>query len=125
MTKPAKRRVAIYARVSTQDQDPQMQLRELRAYAKSRAFTVAHEFIDHVSGATSVRPELSKLWQTARARKIDTVLVWKFDRFARPGFAVHRYMDVLLSFISNIYEKLLKGTSRNACIYVDCLKARQ
>ena len=42
-----------------------------------------------------------------------------------PGFAVHRYMNVLLSFISNIYEKLLKGTSRNACIYVDCLKARQ
>jgi len=77
MSKPAKRRIAIYARVSTQDQDPQMQLRELRAYAKSRAFTVAHEFIDHLSGTTSVRPELSKLWQTARARKIDTVLVWK------------------------------------------------
>jgi len=50
MPKPAKRRIAIYARVSTQDQDPQMQLRELRAYAKSRAFTVAHEFIDHLSG---------------------------------------------------------------------------
>jgi transposase len=62
-----------------------MQLRELRAYAKLRAFTIAHEFIDHVSGATSVRPELSQLWQTARARKIDTVLVWKFDRFAHEG----------------------------------------
>src|SRR5215831_6637233 len=83
MPKPTKRRVAIYARVSTQDQDPEMQLRELRAYAKSRTFNVAHEFIDHLSGATSVRPELTKLWQTARARKIDTVLVWKFDRFAR------------------------------------------
>jgi DNA invertase Pin-like site-specific DNA recombinase len=104
MSKPAKRRVAIYARVSTQDQDPQMQLRELRAYAKSRAFTVAsdHEFIDHVSGATSVRPELSKLWQTARARKIDTVLVWidtvlvwKFDRFAR---STKQLIDALEEF---------------------------
>jgi hypothetical protein len=42
-----------------------------------------------------------------------------------PGFAVHRYMNVLLSFISNTYEKLLKGTSQNACIYVDGIKARQ
>jgi DNA invertase Pin-like site-specific DNA recombinase len=95
MPKPAKRRIAIYARVSTQDQDPQMQLRELRAYAKSRAFTVAHEFIDHLSGTTSVRPELSQLWQTARARKIDTVLVWKFDRFAR---STKQLIDALEEF---------------------------
>ena len=46
-------------------------------------------------------------------------------RVIKPGFAVNRYMNVILSFISNIYEKLLKGTSRNACIYVDCIKARQ
>src|SRR4051794_20831914 len=95
MPKPAKRRVAIYARVSTQDQDPQMQLRELRTYAKLRAFTIAHEFIDHVSGATSVRPELSQLWQTARARKIDTILVWKFDRFAR---STKQLIDALEEF---------------------------
>ena len=92
---PAKRRVAIYARVSTLDQDPQMQIRELRAYAKLRAFTVADEFIDHVSGATSERPELTKLWQTARARKIDTVLVWKFDRFAR---STKQLIDALEEF---------------------------
>jgi DNA invertase Pin-like site-specific DNA recombinase len=95
MPKPAKRRVAIYARVSTQDQDPQMQLRELRSYAKHRTFTIAHEFIDHVSGATSERPELSKLWQSARARKIDTVLVWKFDRFAR---STKQLIDALEEF---------------------------
>ena len=43
----------------------------------------------------------------------------------RPEFAVHRYMNVLFSFISSIYEKPLKGTSRNACIYVNGIKARQ
>jgi DNA invertase Pin-like site-specific DNA recombinase len=95
MPKPAKRRIAIYARVSTLDQDPQMQLRELRAYAKHRTFTIVHEFIDHVSGATSERPELSKLWQAARARKIDTVLVWKFDRFAR---STKQLIDALEEF---------------------------
>jgi DNA invertase Pin-like site-specific DNA recombinase len=74
-----------------------MQLRELRAYAKLRTFTIAHdhEFIDHVSGATSERPELSKLWQAARARKIDTVLVWKFDRFAR---STKQLIDALEEF---------------------------
>jgi DNA invertase Pin-like site-specific DNA recombinase len=95
MPKPAKRRVAIYARVSTQDQDPQMQLRELHVYAKLRTFTIAGEFIDHVSGATSERPELTKLWQSARARKIDTVLVWKFDRFAR---STKQLIDALEEF---------------------------
>ena len=95
MPTPAKHRVAIYARVSTQDQDPQMQLRELRTYAKLRAFTIAHEFIDHVSGATSERPELSILWHTARARKIDTVVVWKFDRFAR---STKQLIDALEEF---------------------------
>ena len=37
----------------------------------------------------------------------------------RLGFAVHRYMNVILSFISSTYEKPPKDTSRNACIYVD------
>ena len=43
----------------------------------------------------------------------------------RPEFAVHRHMNVLFSFISSIYEKPLKGTSRNVCIYVNGIKARQ
>ena len=46
MPKPPKCRIAIYAFVSILDQDPQMQLRELRAYAKHRTFTIAHKFID-------------------------------------------------------------------------------
>jgi hypothetical protein len=44
---------------------------------------------------------------------------------ARPEFAVHRYMNVLSSFILGTYEKPLKSTSQNACIYVDRIKARQ
>ncbi len=38
MPKPPKCRIAIYASVSILDQDPQMQLRELRAYAKHRTW---------------------------------------------------------------------------------------
>ncbi len=78
-----KKRTAIYARVSTQDQNPQMQIRELRSYAKARSFKIVHEFVDRESGIKEDRAELSKLWQAVRARKVDIVLVWKFDRFAR------------------------------------------
>jgi hypothetical protein len=45
LPKPPKRRITIDARVSTLDQDPQMQLRELRAYARHHTFPMANAFI--------------------------------------------------------------------------------
>jgi hypothetical protein len=60
-----------------------MQLRELRAYAAHRRLPITAEFIDQVSGTTADRLALERLWQAVRARKLDTILVWKFDRFAR------------------------------------------
>ena len=78
------RRVAIYARVSTADQDPEVQLRELRPYAAKRGWHIATEYIDHgVSGAKDRRPALDKLLAAARKRKIDLVLVWALDRLGR------------------------------------------
>ena len=88
-------RTAIYARVSTLDQDPGLQLRELRAYAQSRGLDVADEFIDKISGTKDERPELNKLWQAVKARKVDIVLVWKFDRFAR---STKQLIDALEEF---------------------------
>ena len=43
-------RVAIYARVSTADQNPELQLRELRNYAAYRGFTVHGKYVDQASG---------------------------------------------------------------------------
>jgi DNA invertase Pin-like site-specific DNA recombinase len=83
MPKLAQLRTAIYARVSTLDQDPRMQLRELRAYAEHRGLPSTEAFIEDVTGATAERRQLDRLWQAVRARKVDAVLVWKFDRFAR------------------------------------------
>ena len=76
-------RTALYARVSTFDQDPTMQLRELRAYAQHRNLDIVGEFIDQISGAKAHRPQLDVLWKEIRSGKVDRVLVWKFDRFAR------------------------------------------
>jgi DNA invertase Pin-like site-specific DNA recombinase len=74
---------AIYARVSTTDQNPETQLRELRAFTKSRKLSPVLEFVDTISGATKNRPQLDELMDEARKGKIKQVIVWKFDRFAR------------------------------------------
>ena len=78
------KRVALYARVSTADQTVENQLIDLRRYAREREWKIAGEFADSgVSGAKTSRPELDRMMDAARKRKFDTVLVWRFDRFAR------------------------------------------
>jgi len=79
-------RVAFYARVSTSNghQDPEMQLAELREYAKRRGWQIAAEYVDHgVSGSKESRPSLNRLMVDAHRRTFDAVLVWKIDRFGR------------------------------------------
>ncbi|MFQ5956786.1 MAG: recombinase family protein [Candidatus Brocadiales bacterium] len=77
-------KMAIYARVSTRDQDPGLQLSELRRYVQDRSWQVYREYVEiGQSGAKDSRPQLNKLMADAKRRRFDTVLVWKFDRFAR------------------------------------------
>jgi putative DNA-invertase from lambdoid prophage Rac len=75
---------AIYARVSTTDQNCEMQLRELREYCSRRGWEVGGEYVDTGwSGAKKSRPQLDKLMADARAHKVHCVAVWKLDRFGR------------------------------------------
>jgi DNA invertase Pin-like site-specific DNA recombinase len=78
-------RTAIYARVSTNNghQDPEMQLRELREYCGRRGWQVVGEYVDKVSGTRERRQQLDALMAAAFEHRIDTVAVWKLDRFAR------------------------------------------
>jgi DNA invertase Pin-like site-specific DNA recombinase len=77
-------RIALYCRVSTEDQSTEMQRRELTEYFERRGWTVAATYEDiGVSGGTDSRPELNRLMADASKRKFDGVVVWKFDRFAR------------------------------------------
>jgi DNA invertase Pin-like site-specific DNA recombinase len=80
------RRVALYARVSTLNgqQDPEMQLSELREYATRRALSIHEEYVDQgVSGSKESRPALNRLMSDAQRCRFDAVLVWKIDRFGR------------------------------------------
>ncbi len=76
-------RLALYARVSTNDQHPDAQLAELRAYAARRG-AEAVEHVDHgVSGAKDRRPALDALMAAVRRREVEAVVVTKLDRIAR------------------------------------------
>jgi len=79
-------KAAIYARVSTANngQDPKMQTRELREYLERRGWELAGEYVDvGISGTKEKRPALDRLMADAHCRRFDTVIVWRFDRFAR------------------------------------------
>jgi DNA invertase Pin-like site-specific DNA recombinase len=74
---------AIYARVSTFDQEPENQLQELRRYVGARGWTAA-EYADRgVSGAKDRRPALDDLIRDAKRRRFDVVVCWRLDRLGR------------------------------------------
>lgn len=77
------KRVAIYVRVSTEEQHTDLQITELTSYVAQRGYTLYRLYEDTISGATRSRPSLDALLADAKKRKFDVVLVWKFDRFAR------------------------------------------
>jgi DNA invertase Pin-like site-specific DNA recombinase len=82
-------RIAIYARVSTEDkgQDPENQLQQLRAWCTSAGHEIVHEYIDRESGRKGIRERkrFAALFEDAHKRKFDCVLFWALDRFTREG----------------------------------------
>ena len=76
-------RAAIYARVSTHDQEVENQLDELRKYVESRGWE-AREYVDEgVSGTAEQRPALDKLLRDAKRRRFDVLVCWRLDRLGR------------------------------------------
>ena len=76
-------KAAIYARVSTFDQEPENQLRELRRYVEARGWTAVEHVDKGISGAKDRRPALDALLKDARRRRFDAVVVWRLDRLGR------------------------------------------
>jgi DNA invertase Pin-like site-specific DNA recombinase len=76
-------RAAIYTRVSTSDQNPELQLREIHDYASRQGWEIVETYQDTISGAKASRPGLNQLMADARARKFTCLLVWKLDHFGR------------------------------------------
>ena len=98
-------RVALYARVSTLDQSTDSQLLDLRRYVRERGWHLYREYTDNgVSGTKDSRPALNELMNDAKKRRFDTVLVWRFDRFARSTkhliLALEEFRNLGIDFVS-------------------------
>ena len=82
-----RRRVAIYCRVSTSDQDCDRQERDLLAYAERAGYEVVGVFKETLSGIRKARGkqpvERKKAMDLAQRREIDAVLVTELTRWGR------------------------------------------
>lgn len=76
-------KVALYVRVSTADQNPDLQVRELTDYAERQGWSIVTTYRDVISGGKASRPGLDKLKADLVKRKFSCLLVWKLDRFGR------------------------------------------
>jgi DNA invertase Pin-like site-specific DNA recombinase len=95
------RTAALYARVSTDGQSTENQLRELRQVAARMGWEIVAEFVDHgVSGAKGrdKRPQFDALCKGAIRRDFDVVMAWSVDRLSRS-------LQHLVAFLGEVHAK--------------------
>ena len=79
-------RVALLGRVSTNKQENENQLLQLRDFAQKQGWSVVCEYVDVVTGSGKrARNQFDAMMHDASQRKFDSVLFWKLDRFSREG----------------------------------------
>jgi DNA invertase Pin-like site-specific DNA recombinase len=97
-TSTAPNRAAVYARVSTDGQETENQLRQMTRFIESQGWE-RRDFIDHQSGKTAQRPQLQALFAAASRREVDVVVFWSLDRFTREGaLATLQHLALLGSY---------------------------
>ena len=76
-------KVAVYTRVSTEDQSAETQLKQIQSYCTMKDYEVYEIYEDVISGKTDSRPAFDKLLYDMRHRRFDGVVVYKLDRIGR------------------------------------------
>lgn len=111
-------KVAIYARVSTEEQTYEQQLQPLRAFvAGQNDWVIVKEYVEKESAFAegSDRKQFKEMLDAARQRKFDLLLVWSFDRFSRGGvFATIPLLHTLRQYgvnFKSLTEPFLDSTS--------------
>ena len=99
------KKVCIYARVSTQSQDYQRQLSELREYATRMNYEIVKEFSEKISGAKAIaeRQALTELLEYAAANRIDKVLVYECSRISRRAIDFLQVIEQLTQMKVSVY----------------------
>lgn len=99
------KKICIYARVSTQSQDYQRQLSELREYATRMNYEIVKEFSEKISGAKAIaeRQALTELLEYAAANRIDKVLVYECSRISRRAIDFLQVIEQLTQMKVSVY----------------------
>ena len=88
-------KVAIYSRVSTHDQDEQLQVPRLRDFCNRLGYEIYKEYSDVASGKNANRPGWKALQSDARRGEFEAIIVVKLDRIMR---SLAQLLDVLQDF---------------------------
>jgi DNA invertase Pin-like site-specific DNA recombinase len=114
------KRAIIYVRVSTGEQNLDMQLKELPEYIQRRGWELVDTYSDKITGAKDRRPGLDRLMADARKRRFDVVVVWKFDRFARSTShllrALEEFQALTIDFVS-LHESVDTSTPMGKMVF--------
>jgi DNA invertase Pin-like site-specific DNA recombinase len=100
------KQAAIYTRISTGEQNADLQTRELPEFCERRGWSLAADTIysDVMTGAKDRRPALDRLMADARRAKFQVIAVWRFDRFARSTShllrALEEFSSLGIDFVS-------------------------
>ncbi|WP_447983226.1 recombinase family protein [Nitrospira sp. Nam74] len=97
------KRVAIYARVSTDGQTTDNQLRELQCAAERHGWEITVQYVDHgVSGAKGreARPAFNAMCKAMARREFDLIAAWSVDRLGRS-------LQDLVTFLGELQGKRL------------------
>lgn len=78
-------KTALYVRVSTDKQEVDNQLLQLREYCKKQNYNIVIEYSEVVSGAKTNRPQFDQMFKDAHRKAFDLVLFWDLSRFSRSG----------------------------------------
>ena len=88
-------KVAIYCRVSTDEQNPKHQEDALLEFSQQKNYEVYKIYTDMISGSKDSRPALNEMLMDAYSHKFESILVWKLDRLGRS-------LQHLIRIINNI-----------------------
>ena len=86
-------KAAIYARVSTDRQEAENQLRELRDYCARQGWGIVKEYVDEDVRGKARKPQLEAMLLDAHQRRFDLAIFWALDRLTRAG--VRDAIDIL------------------------------
>ena len=90
-------KVALYARVSTNEQNENLQIMTLVNIAKNRNYDFV-TYKDKATGRDLNRPAWSRLIKDVRAGNIDTILVTSLDRISRSLIDLENTMIILKQY---------------------------